>query len=337
MITYFSVSLLAATLLTGWIRRYAIRRSLLDIPNQRSSHDQPVPRGGGLAIVLIVLGAVLISGVSGLLEQHQMFALLGGGGLVALVGWIDDHRDISALFRASVHLLAAIWTLYWQGGYHSLDLGFVTLELGWSGSILAALGMVWLINLYNFMDGTDGIAATEAITVGGFALILFIPAGNTGLVLIILSMLGATTGFLLWNWSPARIFMGDAGSGFLGYLFATLAIMGEKSASMPLLIWSILLSLFFWDATLTLIRRFRTGEKWYAAHRSHAYQRFVQMGISHEKLALCILTINIVILWPLAWIAMNYRSSLLVMALISAIMSAGLWLAIQRKYDKQKR
>ena len=334
MFLIFFLIIIISVILTGLIRRYAIHQSLIDIPNERSSHEVPVPRGGGMAIVLICLCSILFVGNLDLLDQHQVIALIGGGSLVAAIGWLDDHRDVSALFRVVVHFIAAIWTVSWLGGLGSIELGFTTMDLGWFGSVLAVTGIVWLINLYNFMDGTDGIAAVQTITAGSFSVFLFLYAGVAGLALITLVMIGATTGFLLWNWSPAKIFMGDVGSSFLGYFFGALAILGEQSGSAPVLVWSILLALFFWDATLTLIYRFRSGEKWYAAHRSHAYQRFVQMGNTHQKLALWFFVINVTILWPIAWFAMNYKSSLLVLALITAILSAVLWLAIRHKYDK---
>lgn len=334
MLSLLIYSFFSATLLTGLIRRYAIRKSLIDIPNERSSHHLPVPRGGGLSIVLITLLAVILAGFSGLLAYHQVIALFGGGCFVGAIGWLDDHRDVSALLRMIVHCVAAIWTIYWLDGLGMMNLGFTEIDPGWFGNLLAVIAMVWLINLYNFMDGTDGIASVQAISTGSFVLLFFLTGKNTGLAMITLAMLGATTGFLLWNWSPAKIFMGDVGSGFLGYFFGALAIMGEKAGSAPILIWLILLALFFWDATLTLIQRFLSGEKWYAAHHSHAYQRFVQMGYSHERLALWFLAINVMILWPIAWFAMNYKTGMLVLALITAIFSAGLWFVIRDKYDK---
>ncbi len=334
MILIVIISLISSVLLTGLIRRYAIKKSLIDIPNERSSHSIPVPRGGGLSIVLISLLAIIVTGSLDWLEYEQYIALLGGGCLVALIGWLDDHKDISALIRAMVHLAAASWTVFWLGGLSSLDLGLMTVHLGFFGSLLAVIAIVWMINLYNFMDGTDGLATVQALTAGSFAAFIFLSAGATGIGSILLAMLGAAAGFLVWNWPPAKIFMGDVGSSYLGYLFAALAMLGEQSGVMPLLVWFILLALFFWDTTLTLIYRFRKGEKWYAAHCSHAYQRFVQLGNSHKKLALIFLVINITIFWPLAWFTMRYNSLLLPIVIAVGILSAGLWLAIRRKYNK---
>lgn len=344
MIIFF-LSLIVGAVLTGLIRRYAVSRSLLDIPNERSSHKQPVPRGGGLAIVLVVLSAVLIAGVMGLLDRSELIAMLGGGGLIAGIGWFDDHRDVSPSFRAIVHFIAASWTVFWLDGLGPVDIGFMSFDLGWIGSLLAVFAIVWSINLYNFMDGTDGIASVQAISAGSFAALVFFSASyignNQGYAFITLALVGACVGFLFWNWSPAKIFMGDVASGFLGYFFATIAILGEKSGAVPLLIWSILLAVFFWDATLTLIRRFRNGEKWYAAHRSHAYQRFVQMGHnmhhSHARLAIYVTLINILLLWPLAWLALNYHSVMLIIALASAVIIVSIWFVVQNKYDHKEK
>ncbi len=328
------LSFFSAVLLTGLLYRYALHRSLIDIPNERSSHTVPVPRGGGFSIVLITLLCLIYIWQTGYIKNDTFIALTGGGLLIAAIGWMDDHRDVVALSRAIIHFIASIWTIMWLGGLNSIDLGFTEISLGWFGSFIAVVAMVWLINLYNFMDGTDGIAAVQAITAGVFSLFFFLSSGTTGLAIIILALVGATTGFLIWNWFPARIFMGDVGSSFLGYLFAALAILGEQTGTLPILIWTILLALFIWDTTLTLISRIRKGEKWYSAHRSHAYQRFVQMGNSHEKLALWFLLINIMILWPVAWVAIEHKPYMLLLNICIAVLSSGLWLTIRRMYAR---
>ncbi len=325
MICFFITVLIIAVISTYYFHRYAIRHSLMDIPNQRSLHDSPIPRGGGLVIVIIVLSVVLITGITGYLDQNHVFALVGGGGLVALIGWIDDHKDVSAPIRIVVHFLAATWTVFWLGGFNSLELGFYKLELGSLGVFVAILSIVWLTNLYNFMDGIDGLAAVQAITVGLFTVFLFLSAGNTGLVFVMLAMVAATMGFLFWNWAPAKIFMGDVGSSFLGYFFASVAIIGENSEAAPILIWIVLLTFFLWDTTLTLVQRILAGEKWYSAHRSHAYQKIVQSGFSHQKLVLYLCVISITFLWPMAWFAMNHQLLMTVIAITVSAISIGLW------------
>lgn len=173
-------------------------------------------------------------------------------------------------------------------------MGFAELNLFWLINVLAVIAIVWMINLYNFMDGIDGIAGTEAITISGAAAI-FLWVQNSGLVAVCLLILAAVLGFLIWNWPPAKIFMGDVGSGFLGFVIAVLAIWSENSGAAPLLIWLLLLGVFIVDATVTLVKRMTRGEKLYEAHRSHVYQLAVQAGYSHKQVTLTILLINMML------------------------------------------
>ena len=170
------------------------------------------------------------------------------------------------------------------------------MPLGWFGSVIAALAIVWMINLYNFMDGADGLAASEATFVAIAAGVALMWNGELGLALIALSIGGAAGGFFVRNKAPAKIFLGDVGSGLLGFLFAALALVSDKAGGLPFLAWLILLGVFVMDATITLIRRIFRGERWYVAHRSHAYQRLVQSGWSHGKVTRCVLALNFLLL-----------------------------------------
>ena len=215
--------------LTGRVRAYALARRLLDVPNVRSSHSTPTPRGGGVAIVVAVL-LVLVAGVALKVIDSRLALALGGGGLlVAWVGWWDDHTGLRPPVRAAGHAVAALWALYWLGGYPTLRLGDFVVSLGPAGSLLALIGIVWAVNLFNFMDGIDGIAGVEAVTVGTGGALLLWAAGQSGGASVSLAIAAAALGFLFWNWAPARIFMGDAGSGFLGFSFAVLAIWSENT------------------------------------------------------------------------------------------------------------
>lgn len=323
---------MTAAVLTGLVRIYALRRSLLDIPTERSSHKIPTPRGGGLAVAVVVLGAVMGLGLSGRLSVPVVTALAGGGGVVAVVGFIDDHRSIPALWRACVHLLAAFWALYWLGGFPEWKAGTTPVRLGWSGTILAGLGIAWLTNLYNFMDGTDGLAGIQGVCAGGMGALLLALNGEVGIAAVSLVLASACAGFLIWNWPPARIFMGDVGSCLIGYTFAVLAVVSESTGTLLALTWFILLSVFICDATFTLALRVLSGERWYAAHRSHAYQRFVQMGFSHRDLALSVLTLNLVILSPSAYLTEQHRDLVSLAAGATLIGMGLLWVAVQRKY-----
>jgi Fuc2NAc and GlcNAc transferase len=326
---------LVAALVASWagtaaVRRYAVARALLDVPNHRSSHSVATPRGGGLAIALVLLPAIAVMGVAGVLPARVAAALAGGGAAVAVVGWLDDARGLSARVRAAVHFAAAAWALGCLGGMPGLRLGTAELHLGVGGAVLAAVGIVWITNLYNFMDGIDGIAGTEAVTTGAAAGALLLAAGARPLAAVSLLLAAASAGFLLWNWHPARIFMGDVGSGLLGFLFAVLAVATENAGALPLFAWVMLMGVFVVDATLTLARRLARRERVHQAHRSHAYQRAVRAGFTHAQvtagvgavnLALAALTVAAVA-WPALWVPA---------VLCGLALLAGLYLWIERR------
>jgi Fuc2NAc and GlcNAc transferase len=273
---------LASAGLSGLARRYAQAHGLLDLPNERSSHSVPTPRGGGLAIAAVVLAGLVSLALAGRVGPRLALALGGGGALVAVVGWEDDRRGLSVSVRLMAHVAAAVWTVAWLRGMPALTLGAGAVHLGVGGALLAVLGVVWLTNLYNFMDGIDGLAAAEAVTVGLLGALLLAPR-EPSLALVALLLAAAAAGFLVWNWSPARLFMGDVGSGFLGFFFGGLAVASENVHALPALLWLVLLGPFFVDATVTLLRRMARGERWAEGHRSHAYQRAAQAGWSHRR------------------------------------------------------
>jgi Fuc2NAc and GlcNAc transferase len=166
-------------------------------------------------------------------------------------------------------------------------------QLGPIGGLLAVLGIVWATNLYNFMDGIDGIAGGQALCAGVFGGALLLLSGSAGLAAVAFLVAAATAGFLAWNWAPAKIFMGDVGSGFLGFSFGTLAVASENDGGVPLLLWVLLLGVFVVDATVTLLRRTLAGEVPYAAHRDHAYQRAVRSGWSHARVSGWVVAFNL--------------------------------------------
>ncbi len=277
-----AAAFLTSAALAGLVRRYALARALLDVPNERSSHSVPTPRGGGLAIALVVVIGVVVLAASGRLAPRTAVALAGGGALIAAVGWLDDRYGVSAAGRLAVHAAAAAWAVTWLGGMPRLTLGTGTVYLGLAGTVLAFLATIWATNLYNFMDGIDGLAAAEAVTVALIGALLLAPR-EPSLALVAVLLLAASGGFLMWNWPPARLFMGDVGSGFLGFFFGGLAVASENARALPALLWLLLLGPFFVDATVTLVRRMLRGERWHTAHRGHAYQRAVQSGWTHRR------------------------------------------------------
>lgn len=308
------IVVLASYFLTALVHFYALKKNILDIPNERSSHSVVTPRGGGLAIAATFIFSLVFIAVLGIVSVNVAVALVGGSVLIAAIGWIDDRNSVSPRLRLAVHFLAAVWALYWLGGFTRMDVGFTTVHLGWAGSIIAAVGIVWLINLYNFMDGIDGIAGTEAISVALGAGFLLFWGGSQGLAWVCIILALAVAGFLVWNWPPAQIFMGDVGSGFLGYVFAVLAIVTEKSFSVPLIVWLMLLGVFITDASITLFKRLARGEKLSQPHKTHVYQLAVQAGYSHKQVTLVLLFINI-LLGMAAIAAVQYRVYFLWIAL----------------------
>lgn len=292
---------LVSSLLTGLVRRYALARSVLDIPNDRSSHQIPTPRGGGLAIVLSFLGAVVALHVFGELVPELAWGLFGAGSIVAVIGFLDDHGHIAARWRLLAHFAAAAWALFWLGSLPIQLLPGILGNPGWLGWVLAAFYLVWLLNLYNFMDGIDGIAGGEAVSVTLAASALAASCGlPSDYLLLPLILAACAAGFLVWNFPPARIFMGDAGSGFLGLVLGVMSLQAAKLNPDLLWAWLILLGVFVVDATLTLLRRLFRGERVYEAHRSHAYQFASRKYRAHRPVTLAVLAINFGWLTPWA-------------------------------------
>ncbi len=292
LLLLFAGAFVLSVLLTAWIRRSALAWSLLDIPNTRSSHRVPTPRGGGLAIALSWCAVLIALMAMNVLEGWVGLALIGGGGSIALIGWLDDRFHLSPVVRAVVHLVASGWAVWCVGGLPSMNLGLGPWPLGWLGAWGAVVGISWLANVYNFMDGIDGLAGGEAVSVSLVAGGLMAAAGAWGLASAAWGLAAASAGFLVFNWPPAKIFMGDVGSGLLGYGFGVLAVASERMGALPLGVWMILLGVFVVDATATLIRRVIGGERWYEAHRSHAYQRAVEAGYSHRQVTVSVLALN---------------------------------------------
>lgn len=286
--------------LTAALRRYALANSIIDIPVARSSHSVPTPRGGGVAIVVSFLLALPFLGWGHTELFHTLMAAGGAGALVAIIGFMDDHGHIAARWRLLGHFAASAWALYWLGGLPEITAFGLAVDAGWSGGILAAFYLVWMLNLYNFMDGIDGIASVEAICACVAMCLLYILSGHTELVFLPLALVAAVAGFLCWNFPPARIFMGDAGSGFLGIILGIFSIQAAWVSSQLLWAWLIVLGVFAVDATFTLIRRLVRGDKVYEAHRSHAYQFASRRYGRHLPVTLAVAGLNLFWLLPVA-------------------------------------
>ena len=292
----------ASWVLTSLLYRYAVTKSLMDVPNARSSHSLPTPRGGGLAIVITFSVGLVILWSQSLLSLWPFLGMLGAGLLVALIGFIDDHGHIAARWRLLIHFIAAGWLLFCLDGLPALLLFGDVYDLGWFGNFLAVIALVWLLNLYNFMDGTDGLASIEALSavvITGLISTQVIYHQEYSILQILLA--ASVSGFLIWNYPPAKIFMGDAGSGFIGIMLGAFAMYGVHLAQQMLWVWIILLGVFVVDATFTLIHRMLRGDKIYDAHRSHAYQFAFRKFDSHKYVMLAVLLVNLCWLTPWAF------------------------------------
>lgn len=294
-------------MLTALLRRYALARSLMDVPNERSSHSVPTPRGGGIAIVVVYMLGLFIARRSGLGVTDDVFwALFGAGGFTALLGFLDDHGHIAARWRLLGHFIAVAWALYWLGGLPPLIFFGNEWQLNEIGYVVAAFYLVWMLNLYNFMDGIDGIASCEAICACLSASLLYVISGTQSVSLILPLLLAAAVfGFLLWNFPPAKIFMGDAGSGFLGLVLGILSLHAGWTNPLLLYGWLILLGVFIVDATYTLVRRLLRGERVYEAHRRHAYQHASRRYRRHLPVTLGVIVINFLWLLPIAMLVLT--------------------------------
>ncbi|MCK1793566.1 MraY family glycosyltransferase [Pseudomonas violetae] len=307
---------IVSLILTRMLRLYALNHSLIDIPNLRSSHSIPTPRGGGVAIVVSFLMLLPLLSYYGYLPWGQAVGLVGSGGAVALIGFLDDHGHIAARWRLLGHFMAAIWALYWVASLPSLVFFGFELNFGILSYFFGALYVVWMLNLYNFMDGIDGLASVEAITVCLSAAVLYFFGGVEQLIWAPLFLAFAVSGFLYWNFPPAKIFMGDAGSGFLGVILATLSLQAAALSPKFFWVWVILLGVFIVDATFTLIRRLIRGDKVYEAHRSHAYQFASRRIGKHLYVTLGVAAINIIWLLPLAYlVAVEYLDGVLALVI----------------------
>ncbi|WP_336817960.1 MraY family glycosyltransferase [Cedecea sp. MMO-103] len=291
-------------ILTWCLRAYALKNNVIDIPNQRSSHSIPTPRGGGVAIVISLMVGLIALSLLQLISYSTMFSLIVAGGITAVVGFLDDHGHIAARWRLLMHFLAAAAGLFFLGNFPAIELFGYTFSAGWIGMVFGLVYLVWMLNLYNFMDGINGLASMEAIVFSLTSLLIVwiaVPdALGSDASLSVLLLGAAALGFIFWNFPNAKIFMGDAGSGFLGITIGLLALHIGLLDSKLFLAEMCLLGVFIVDATLTLLRRLLAGKKVYEAHASHGYQILARKYGSHKPVTLGALCVNLIWLTPFA-------------------------------------
>ena len=286
--------------LTAWVRSAALNAGMLDRPNERSSHVSPTPRGGGLSIVAVVTLATCVLAMPGLVSSQLLLAVLLPFLAIAVVGWQDDKGGLSVRLRLLVHVATAVWCVAWSG---------LAQVFGPALIFIVIFALVWAINLFNFMDGIDGIAASQGAFLGGAGVLLLWPRSGTGNVEMMAVTAGACLGFLVWNWSPARIFMGDIGSGALGFVLAAVPLVGTWRSKAEIWPWIILWGAFLVDASVTLARRIIRGAVIHQAHRTHAYQRLARRWNSHRSVVAVFVVINVMWLLPWAMWASSHPAS----------------------------
>jgi UDP-N-acetylmuramyl pentapeptide phosphotransferase/UDP-N-acetylglucosamine-1-phosphate transferase len=284
LLLIFILLVLLAYVGVQWIRRYAEHRRILDHPNERSSHDVPTPRGGGLGIVVLVL----VVGLLFLIDAgwNRRWIYLAGGAIIAGLGWGDDLRSLSPALRFAVQGLVAAISISGLGYFKVINLPLVgDIQLGLAGVAITFLWIIGLTNAYNFMDGIDGLAGGVALSAGLAWMWLASNINNPFAFWVALAITAGSLGFLGHNWPPARIFMGDVGSTFLGYSFAVLPLISSDQGGDALLLGTLLMWTIILDAGMTFIARLIKRENVFAPHRSHLYQRLVIAGYRHETVS----------------------------------------------------
>lgn len=304
LILLSSLLFFLSALLTALIRLSAHRIQLMDTPVSRSAHVNPVPVGGGISIAACTVLTISYFYGQGMIPANEFAALLAAVP-IACIGIVDDIRQLDIRWRIPAQLLTSVFVVYCLGNVPAIDFGFYLLPESLLLNLLAVIALVWLLNLFNFMDGIDGIAASELIAVNVLSLIFVIRSDNV-LSFLSVSFAASALGFLLWNWAPAKIFMGDVGSSFIGFTLGVMALLSLHHGSMTVWTWVLMLGVFIVDATLTLVRRFLSGQRWYEGHASHAYQNAARHYKSHAKVTITILLINFLWLGPLAWLSLQY-------------------------------
>lgn len=313
------ITLLLSLVFCGIYLRVARHWQILDLPNERSSHHRATPHGGGLPLFLALGLGVLIAGMLGLTWAPQYLMLLSIAGWLVLVGVVDDLRGLSVQLRFSLYgvccalAVAITLPLLSEGDVMTLLIG-----------ALAVVALLWMLNLYNFMDGIDGYASTQClIACCCAALLAFSGGAPTDYLLFCLLLAAAHSGFLFWNWPAARLFMGDAGSVPTGFLLGALALLGDAQGYLPLASWAILMAAFIVDASVTLMWRMATGQPFTQPHRLHAYQRLSRRLGGHLPVVLVLLALNALWLFPLSYMATMYPKYSILLVILAYVPLVG--------------
>ena len=332
MIAIFAVVVIVGFTLTLFIRKSALKTNRLDVPNERSSHTSPTPRGAGLAVVVAFLLGLVALSIDNSISDEVFLAIAIPGLVVALIGWLDDRGHLtSAKWRLIGHFACALLAVWLTGGLPELPLVNSTIDFGLAGNIAAVFYLVWMLNLFNFMDGIDLITGVQTVTTSTGVAMLLLVSTESDLWKVFVVLAASISGFLFFNLPPAKIFLGDVGSGFIGFTTAVISLVVAEDE--PLVAWAmiILLAVFVTDATVTLLRRLLSREHVYVAHRTHAYQHLSKKLNRHLPVSLGVGAINLFFLLPIAWLVVESEIipifglliSYVPLAIVAALLNAG--------------
>lgn len=332
MIAIFIVVIFIGFTLTLLIQKSALKTNRLDIPNERSSHTSPTPRGAGLAVVIAFLLGLVALSIDNSISDDFFLTIALPGLIVAIIGLLDDRGHLtSAKWRLLGHFACALLAVWLVGGLPELPLANSTIDFGLAGDIAAVVYLVWTLNLFNFMDGIDLITGVQTVTTSAGVAILLLISTESDLWKVFVVLTASIMGFLFFNLPPAKIFLGDVGSGFIGFTTAVVSLIVAKDE--PLVAWAmiILLGVFVTDATITLVRRLMSRERVYVAHRTHAYQHLSKKLNRHLPVSLGVGAINLLFLLPIAWLVAESKIipifGLLIaytpLAIVAALLNAG--------------
>jgi Fuc2NAc and GlcNAc transferase len=303
--------------------RMAISAGMMAQPGSRQSHEVATPTGGGLGLIFSIIVCSVI--VQFLLPFPEFWwqKMLPGILLLVLIGWRDDRHPVSSLTRLLVQLAVSLWLL----GFGWLQFSALEVVL-YVGSIVA---MVWMMNLYNFMDGSNGMAGFQGVFAGMVVSVLFYLGDQHAMALLSLIVAAACAGFLPLNFPHARVFMGDVASVPLGFIFASLAIYGLSTGIVNWPVIILIMSVFIVDATLTLLTRAIRGERWYTAHAQHIYQRLIAQGWSHSRVLMAYQSINVMLVLPAIVLAEIYPHYAKVTAGLVLLLLVSCWHIANRR------
>ena len=308
---------------TRYYRSFAIKKDIVANPIIRSLHEHKIPIGGGVVFSIIFVVTVFVLGLLNIFKFEFLMVIGVGGFVASMFGFFDDVVDIRALLKLFIQSILAGWILFWFDGGVLTTVDWLPVWLSWFVSWFL---LVWMMNLYNFMDGVDGIAISGAVFVSMALIVVLLIAGEFSSLVLLFSLLAMScSGFLFYNWPPASIFMGDSGSVFLGYLFGALIVNTTMTGVISIWTWIVVFGYFFADTNITILMRILLVKKWYQAHKSHAYQNIARVLKSHVKVTGAIQIYHFLYLLPITiWTVLvpNWAPVAAIIALMPAAIIA---------------